>query len=304
VHYLGSLTPRLGDSEPLATARVDDGVLTGLQVELPPVYGPSFLWLEHARGDTPTFATGTSPTLWYRDPYVADVQRPENEEGVGALERSPLEEKQINVTESRHGARGRLVVTGVYAQGYTLSDVECADADGTPPCTTGDYDSIFVFSFSRPADEEGRELAPGSTVDRLTGSIGEFNGLTEVNFPQTFSTGDAPDRDLLPAPTLIDPAWLATPIELERLEGGLVAIEGGVVCPLDDDYVTYGQWELDVGNGCSRPFDVVTRGQVGEFDPADYVGRPLPRVVGTLRPVFSYWIIYPRDAGDLTLPDA
>ena len=78
------------------------------------------------------------------------------------------------------------------------------------------------------------------------------------------------------------------------------------MCELDDDYETYSQWKLDLGNGCGDAVNVITTGQVNDFSPADHVGQTLPRVMGTLRPVnigsFDVWIIYPRTAEDLTLP--
>jgi hypothetical protein len=306
VHFLGGLTPHLDAFSPLTSVEVTGGAAPAVNITLPPVFGPSFLWAENGRGSEPTYATGTSPTLWFRDPFLEDVSRPPDENALDALERSPLENKQINVTGSKYGANGRLVVTGTYAQGYTLSDVQCADANGTPPCVAGDYDHVFVFSFSRPEDEEGRSLATGQVIDRLTGSIGEFNGLTEVNFPQSFATSTDVDLGLVPAPVPIQSSWLNTRIEMERLEAALVALDNATLCPLDEEFEIYSQWKLDIGLGCGNPINVISAGQVAEFDPADYVGKVFPRVVGTLRPVnigsFNVWIIYPRSIGDITLP--
>lgn len=300
--FLGSLTPELEDA-PLARVTLDAGVSADVAVELPAVFGPTLLWVQ----DPESYATGTSPTLWYRDPYVADVSTPEDEMALDALEASPLQEKQVAVTASRYGARGRLVVTGIYAQGYTVSDVECADADGTPPCTTGAYDHVLVFTFSRPRDERGRDVEVGQVIDGFAGAVQEFNGLTEIGFPQTFVAADDPvvDPAMIPAPDVIQASWLGATYELERRESALVAVEGGVVCELDDDYATYKQWKLDIGRGCGAPINVITAG-VAELDPAAYVGTALPRVVGTLRPVnigtFNVWIIYPRSADDVVLP--
>ena len=126
VHFLGGLTPEIGTFDRLAQVQLVDGVGT-VTVDLPPVFGPTFLWAQHSDSDgdgfddpDATYATGTSPTLWFRQPYLADVSRPEDEEALDALERSALTDKHINVVASRYGDRGRLVVTGVYAQGYTL----------------------------------------------------------------------------------------------------------------------------------------------------------------------------------------
>jgi hypothetical protein len=302
--FLGSLTPELG-RPPLARIALTAGRSEPTPLVLPPVFGPTSLWVEDG-GEGATYATGTSPILWFRDPHVADIQTPRDEEALDALEASPLERKQVTVSASRYGARGRLVVTGTYAQGYTLSDVECADEQGTPPCVSGHYDHLLVFTFSRPRDERGRGIVPGQLIDGFAGAVQEFNGLTEITFPQTFVAG-APEVDArrIPAPVVIDPSWLSAPIEMERRESGLVAVVDGRLCELDQDWATYKQWKLDLGRGCQRPINVITAGVV-ELDPAAYVGQTLPRVVGTLRPVnigsFHVWIIYPRSAADLTLP--
>lgn len=305
VHYLGSLTPGL-DETPLTTIAMTSGTTGEVTVTLPNTYGPTFLWVEHFSGDNPTFATGTSSTLWYRNAYLEDISRPEDEGALDALERSPLEAKEIEVDASRYGASGRMVVTGVYAQGYTLSDVSCADENGTPPCTTGDYDSVFVFSFSRPENTTGDDVVRGQIVDKLTGAVSEFNGLTEVNFPETFISDQTADEAMVPEPLVLQSSWLNTRIELERAESSLVSVVNAELCPLDDDYETYAQWKLDLGQGCGRPVNVISKGVATDFDPAAYVGQIMPEVVGTLRPVnigsFHVWIIYPRDPDDITLP--
>src|SRR5690606_19829635 len=265
-HFLGSLTPDLGD-EPLATVTMTGGRSAEIPLELPPVFGQTFLCVEHTRGGAPTFATGTSPTLWYRAPALVDVSRPAVELALGALESAPLEGKQLQVSASRYGARGRMVVTGVYAQGYTLSDVQCQDADGTPPCVPGDYDHVFVFTFNRPRGEQGEAIAQGDVISRLTGSIAEFNGLTEVNFPQSFVASGQASEEIIPEPVVLQPGWLDTHIEMERVEAALVAVDGAMLCPLDDEFETYAQWKLALGGSCGDRdvVNVITQGQVNDF---------------------------------------
>jgi hypothetical protein len=305
VQFLGGLTPSLG-SNPLARVAVEGGVAVDATIELPPVFGATFLWVEDGSGESATYATGTSPVLWFRDPFLEDISRPENEMALDALEASPLQGKQVGVTGSRYGADGRLIVTGVYAQGYTVSDAQCG-AGGAAPCVTGEYDHVFVFSFSRPRDERGRNIAVGQVIDGFAGAAEEFNGLTEIGFPQTFVEADDPfvDEALIPEPAVLDSTWLTNTIEMERHESALIAVEGATLCELDAEYDTYKQWKLDVGRGCGQAINVITAGVV-DFDPANYVGMQLPRVVGTMRPVnigsFNVWIMYPRNSADLTLP--
>lgn len=305
VQFLGSLTPELS-SAPLTTVTMTAGVSSAATVALPPVYGPTTIWVQDDR-EGGTYPTGVSPIFWFPEPKTRDLQKPRDEAGLAALSVSPLQNKQVSVLGSRHGANGKLVVTGVYSQGYTVSDVQCADAAGTPPCTTGDYDHMLVFSFSRPRDEQGRAIVPGQFIDGYAGAVTEFNGLTEMGFPQSFATSASSDPALanlarLPTPITIARSWLTTRIEFERAESGLVQVVGGTMCPLDDDWDEFKQWKLDIGSGCGSPINVVSSG-ITEFDPSTHVGAVMTKVVGLLRPInigtFNVWIMYPRDGGDI-----
>ncbi len=305
IQFLGSLTPELA-APPLTTIAMTAGVSAPATIDLPPVYGPTTVWIQDDRAGG-SYATGVSPTFWFPEPQVRDLQQPRDEAGLAALSVSPLQNKQVTVRGSRHGANGKLVVTGIYAQGYTVSDVECADAAGTPPCVTGAYDHMLVFSFSRPRDEQRRAITPGQFIDGFAGAVTEFNGLTEMGFPQSFATTAAADPALanparIPAPTTIAASWLTTKIEFERNESALVQVVSGTVCPLDMDWDKFKQWKLDIGRGCGSPINVVTAGI--DFDPGARAGMAMTKVVGVLRPInigtFNVWIMYPRAAADLT----
>lgn len=296
-HFLNGLSP--DDGFPLIRVNVSGGVAENVAVTLPPVFGPVYLWVEDTQGENPTYVTGTSEKMWFREPYLEDISRPVDEMALNALSASPLEDKQIVIAETRHGTNGRLMVTGTYAQGYTLSDVDCSAS----PCTVGDYDSIYVYSFSRAENENGEVLQPGDVVTAVSGSISEFNGLTEVSFPDTIQGNTTSLPGEIPEPVVIQESWLSSKIEMERNESSLVAIDNATVCDLDEDFERYSQWKLDVGQGCGNPINIITSGQVPLFVPEDFVGETLPRVVGTLRPVnigsFNVWIVYPRFLEDI-----
>jgi hypothetical protein len=320
VQFLGTLSPTFDTTygtgaDPLATIHMTAGVSTSQTVTLPLVFGPTTLWVDDAHSADPTYATGSSPILWYRDPFIADIQRPLSETSLDALTVSPLQNKQITINASRYGARGRLVVTSIFAQGYTVSDTQCADAAGTPPCVAQAYDHVEVFSFSAPRGGNGRLLEQGQTIDGFSGGISEFNGLTEIGFPVTFGGSDEINPARVPDPVKLDPAWfgaLSDPggrINFERNEAGAIEIDNALVCPLDDNYDTFNQWKIDptgTGNCGNNVLNVITAGVVNGLDPATLVGKTMPRVVGVLRPVeigsFNVWIIFPRSAADLTLP--
>lgn len=310
VQYLGTLTPYLGQA-PLATVHVENGVAMNQMITLPPVFGPTSIWFDDDKDGDPTFVAGSSPTLWYRDPFIQDIQKPVDEMALDALSASPLQNKNLDVRQSRHGADGRLVVSSVFSQGYTVADMQCAPGGG-PPCTASDYDQIEVFSFSAPLDNHGRVLREGQVITGFAGGVSEFNGLTEVGFPQSFVPDGDPDINPArePAPVPIDASWFSTnKINFERNEAGPIEVDNGVVCPLDDDYDMYSQWKIapsgDMAD-CSgnNVINLITVGVI-QTDPATLVGMTLPKIVGILRPVnigsFNVWIIYPRGDADLTL---
>lgn len=330
VNFLGTLTPYLGGT-PLATVAMSNGMATNQTISLPRVYGPATLWLDDGKDENATYASGASTTIWYRNPFIADIQTPSDESALDALESSPLEQKQVTVRGSRNGANGRLVVTSVFAQGYTVSDVQCGPG-GAPPCTlttnpsvrptaAPGYDHKMVFSFSAARDENGCLIKEGQVIDGFAGGVSEFNGLTEIGFPQTFvdaTKGQGGQRDCqaidvnpsrIPAPAQFDATWFTNKYMFERNEAGLVEVTSAKVCNLDATYTTYKQWKIDpagVGGDCANNKNVIsliTNGVI-PTDPATLVGKTV-RVVGILRPVniktFNVWILYPRSTADLTV---
>ncbi len=321
--YLGTLTPYLG-ATPLATIQMAGGIGTLATLTLPSAFGPTTVWVDDGDDADATYASGVSPTLWYRDPLISDIQTPVNEMAIDALQDGPLDNKNVTVNQSRWGARGRLVVTSVFSQGYTLADVQCADANGTPPCLTSNtgatgftgpngYDYIEVFSYSAPLDQDKRFLDEGQVIDGFAGGVTEFDGLTEIGFPQSFVAGAAVvDVAREPPPVKLDVSWFTTAkIQFEKNEGGAIEIDNATVCPLDSDYITFKQWKLDIsgGSACSgngsNLINVISTGVVN-LDPATLKGMVLPKLVGMLRPInigsFNVWLVYPRGMSDLTLP--
>ena len=301
--FLGTITPAFGQM-PLSTVTMTAGIASNQTVTLPAsVLGPTTLWFDDGEGLGPAYeygaVAGTSPTLWYRDPYVQDLQEPRDEMALDALSLTPLTDKQISVD-------------------YTLSDVLCADAAGTPPCTAGSYDHVLIFTFSAPRDQFGDPLVIGRTVERFTGGLSEFNGLTEVGFPRTYASDPADVvTGRVPVPVPFDVSWfkaLSDPsggvINFERNESAAISITNPFVCPLGEEYTTYKQWQIDptgTGDSCGTKnlINVITQGTDFTTDPATLVDTNLTRIVGIVRPVnigsFNVWIIFPRGASDVTL---
>ncbi|MGM0575303.1 MAG: hypothetical protein ACQEXJ_06195 [Myxococcota bacterium] len=104
-------------------------------------------------------ATGVSPTLWFDDPRIRDIQHTE------ALSTSPLEGQQVQVTA------GTLVVTNVVANGFYVVDLQDNVGDRL-------FNSLFVFTFSKP-----KGIDFGDTVCGVSGAVQEHVGQTQVVFP-------------------------------------------------------------------------------------------------------------------------
>jgi hypothetical protein len=334
VYFLGTLTPYLGGS-PLATVQMVNGQ-GSLSATLPPVFGPTTIWFDDGTDSSATYATGVSPTLWYRDPFISDIQTPVNEMAINALTDSPLENKNVTVALSRYGARGAFVITSLYSSGYTLADVQCADDNLTPPCTSQNYDYIDVYSYSAPQDQLERFLDEGQIILAnaftcaatspcgFAGGVSNFDGLIEIGFPQTFVSGPAGSNGIPnnlptvctgcePPPVVADFTgdandWFANPIQFKRNQSAVIEIDNAKVCELDSDYTTFNEWKIDpsgVGGICTSKniIDIVTAGTV-DIDPSTLAGKTLPKLVGTLRPIsetgFNVWLVYPRSLADIT----
>jgi hypothetical protein len=308
VSFLGTFTPPHENGVPFQKITLVSGVSQPIVVHLPATFGATVLWVEDVRGKDASFATGTSPQLWFRDAYIRDIQTPRDPNALDALSASPLENKNVVVSGSAHGAFGRLVVNGVYATGFTVDDVACQDAQGMPPCKADDYDHAFVYSFSRPTDQQGRVIKLGETITGFQGAVSEYIGLTEINFPQTFVDDPTahPAQVSTPIP-VVDSTWfMNSAIKFEQNEAGLIEIDNGKMCAIDADFANHQQWKVDVGSSCSAPLNIITAGVIN-FDPTKLApGTVIPKIVGTMRPLnfggSNVWIVYPRFDQDLTLP--
>jgi hypothetical protein len=149
-----------------------------------------------------TFAAGVSKPVEYALPTLRDIQ------GDAATTPYPLEGMQINTTGEHE-----LIVTRVSSDGFYVTDI--ADQE------TG-YNSIFAFNFNTP---------PGMRVcDRvvyLAGTVNEFFGFTELSFPSfRLFYPHVGDLCAVPPPTVLTNAIIPNPEAMERLESGLVRIEG------------------------------------------------------------------------------
>ena len=151
-----------------------------------------------------TFAAGVSTTVHYALPRVQDVQ------GTGSTTPYAFESISVN-TSGQH----ELIVTRISKDGFYVTDLSGQD-DG--------FNHLFAFSFSTP-----RNLRVCDRVTLLSGTVSEFFGFTELNFPSyevdALFEGEE-DKCKVPEPFVLEAATITNPATMESLESGLVRIEG------------------------------------------------------------------------------
>lgn len=151
-----------------------------------------------------TFAVGVSAPVHYALPRVIDVQ------GRGSTTPYPYEAITVQTT-----GKHELIVTRISKDGFYATDL--ADQ------ATG-FNHLFAFNFSTP-----RNLRVCDRVTYLSGTVSEFFGFTELNFPSydvdPLFEGEE-DKCKVPEPVVLEPSMITAPLEMERLESGLVRIEG------------------------------------------------------------------------------
>ncbi|MDF1566341.1 MAG: hypothetical protein P1V51_25140 [Deltaproteobacteria bacterium] len=128
------------------------------------VYGRTHVCAkDNLRGEDSTYAIGCTPTLYFDMPRIDQVQVTTD------ATTSPLLGGFIEVRS------GDLIVTGILAEGFYVTDLEApAPAGGLP----GDFGSLFIYSFSFP---EG--VVIGDRLSSVIGTVQEFTGSTQLTFP-------------------------------------------------------------------------------------------------------------------------
>ena len=285
-------------------------------VTLPPVFGPTTIW----------FDDGKDVRRDVRDRRLADavVPRPVHRRTSRSRatrcrstrsRRRRSETRTSTSRQSRYGADGRLVVSSVFSQGYTVADMQCA-AGGAPPCTAGDYDSRSRCSRSRRRPTSTATLVEGQVIDRVRGRRQRVQRPHRDRLPavvharrrarrQPGARADAGRRSTRAGS--VDPTTRSTSSATRR---GPIEIDNGIVCPLDSDFDMYKQWKLAPSGGMAdctgnERHQPDHRRRDPDRSRTRSWARRCRSVVGILRPVnigsFNVWIVYPRGDADLTL---
>jgi hypothetical protein len=174
--------------------------------------------------ETPgTFASGASPALNYALPLVAEAE--------GFASGTPFSEEGVVI--ETNAPRASVIVHRVSGGGFYVTDVnEVADATGKLHGEAKEFGSLFVFNFGPP---DGLNVCDRITY--LSGTMDEFFGYTEMNFPSySVKPWDPRPKDkggdgpcLVPEPRELTADEVGNDNVMEKYEAGLVRIRGARV---------------------------------------------------------------------------
>ena len=268
------------DKTPLERLHLPGGHVENHTLKIPPAYGATTLWID----EPVSHATGASPTFYFRNPFIADVQTPPDLTAANATFCSPFNGRFI-VVDHPMGAAGKLVVSSVFGNAFSITD--------TTPGNFNSFNSMYIFSFGKPP----LYIVPGKVVTKFSGNVSKFVGFTELNFP-LFTVDQNADIAQLPPPMVIQTGDIATPAKLLPATAGVVTFTGQECDPnppnpnhdpniqkTDDSWLKYNQFVID-GNGTCDGFTnyavELPSKTLGGFDPLKNVSKKLT-VVGMLR---------------------
>jgi hypothetical protein len=264
-------------NKPIETLHILKGQMQNHTVQLPSAYGSTSIWLD----EPISHATGASPTIYFRNPFIAEVQTPPDPMAPNATFCSPFNNKFIVVDHAQNG--GQLIVSSVYAAAFVVTDTGATS-----------FNNIYVYAFGKPPPY----IVPGKVVTQISGNYAKFVGFTELNFP-LFRVADA-SVPLVPVPPPTDltlPDLINVP-KLLGADAGVVRYTGTICDPSPpnptndvniqktiDSWRKFNQFVIDNDGTCGSftNFAVeLTAKQMGDFDPTKNVGAQLT-VVGMLQ---------------------
>ncbi|MCX7943965.1 MAG: hypothetical protein N2746_05590 [Deltaproteobacteria bacterium] len=304
-----------GKSTYLKDVKIINGLSNEETIEITNVYGKAHLMVVDDRGEEPTYASGSSDEIYFRNPSLYEIQK-SNEE------KPPFSSNMRGYRVSIRGQKnniGMMIVTAVTNNGFYISDYASKTDNPT---------SLFVYNFSRPYGVHRYQL-----LCQLIGRVQEHLGNTQVTFPDWMTYDDCKQADSLLCKYCIEelrplegkikkiePIKLKTSTTydkklMESLESSLVEIEKATILNMfessydRDTYNEYGQYRVRLNDEtASAIFLIISRDNVSDFDPTKYIGKDFSYVRGILTELNfgsenSKWIINVRDKYDICVED-
>jgi hypothetical protein len=265
-------------NNPIERVQLVAGQLMGHVVQLPNSYGATSIWIDEPN----SHATGASPTIYFRNPLITEVQTPPDVTAMNATFCSPFNNKFVIIDKPSPG--GQLVVGSVFSGAFTIVDTGA---------TT--FNNIYLYAFGKPPPY----IQPGRVIKTFSGNYSKFVGFTELNFPLfTADMTAAVDTTVLPPPIVLSQADLAQQAKLLGADAGTVTYSGSICNPLPpnpnhdvnlqktiDSWNKFNEFVIDNDGTCASFTNFTTQLSakvMGSFDPLQNIGNTIT-VTGMLQ---------------------
>ncbi|HEY2748932.1 MAG TPA: hypothetical protein VGL86_30130, partial [Polyangia bacterium] len=256
-------------ADPIETVKMPGGMLMNHTVMLPAAYGATALWVS----DNASGATGASPTIYFRNAFIAEAQTPPDLTAMNASFCSSFNGKFLTFDHAT--ASGQLVVTSVFDDSFSITDT------GVAP---GGFNNMYIFSYSQPPPE----IVEGRVITTFSGNYSKFVGFTELNFPLFSAADSTVPLATVPPPVLITYQDIGNVPKMLGNTAGVVSFTG-VICdpdppnPTNDPNIAdtikswemYNQFVVDNDQTCSSFTNIgveLPAKVLGTFDPLQVVG--------------------------------
>lgn len=252
---------------PIQTVQLTQGQLKNQTVALPSAFGSTSLWIE----DPKSGATGASPTIYFRNATIPEVQKPADLTAPNATFCSPFNGKFLTFDTPSPG--GQFVVTSVFGNAFAVTDTGATS-----------FNSIYLFAFGQPPPY----IVEGAVVTSFSGNYSKFVGFTELNFP-LFNVDQSAPLATVPAPVVLQYTDLANVTTMLGNDAGVVQYTGTICDPdpanptndpniakTDMSWETYNQFVVDGDGTCDSFTNLAVElpaKVLGSFDPTKVVGK-------------------------------
>jgi hypothetical protein len=255
---------------PIETVALKAGMLMNHSVDLPLAFGSTSIWIDERTSG----ATGASPTIYFRNAFIAEAQTPPDLTATNATFCSPFNGKFL-IFDHPTGS-GQLVVTSVFSNAFAVTDT------GVAP---GQFNSMYLFAFGKPPPE----IVEGRIITDFSGNYSKFVGFTELNFP-LFNVADSTvPLATVPPPVQLAPGDITNVAKMLGASASVVTYTGTICDPQSaanlQSWQKYNQFVLDNNGMCDAFSNIAIElpsKVMGTFDPLKVVNQQAT-ITGMLR---------------------
>ena len=257
-------------TQPIERVTLKGGMLMNHTVQLPLAFGSTSIWVD----EPVSGATGASPTIYFRNAFIAEAQTPADLTATNATFCSPFNGKFL-VFDHATGT-GQLVVTAVYSNAFTVTDT------GVAP---GQFNSIYLFAFGKPPSD----IVEGRVITDFSGNYSKFVGFTELNFPLFNVADNTVPLAPVPPPVPLTYADIGNIAKMLGASSSVVSYTGTICNPLPpnptndpniqktiDSWNKYNQFVVDNDQTCDDFTNIAVElpsKVLGAFDPLQSIGK-------------------------------